>query len=255
MFPGAGSRRCRKVRGLLTEYMDGRLSGHDVALVDRHIETCAGCSEELESLRSTVRLLNRVPSVPVPRSFAIREADVARERAIPRRWGVLWPSPVAVPVGSGVGRASVLAPERLRWLRPATVVVAAALVLVLALDFSNAVPQEGRANTGGLFAPQATVSGNATAAYGQMEDTLKWDNGDIEGAVPPPAPVATGEAAGGGMALGERGHETMGVDTGLDEAERGWPMRQIEIGVGAVLLAMVALTLVVWRRRRRWTAG
>jgi anti-sigma factor RsiW len=255
MFPGAGSRRCRKVRRLLTEYIDGRLSGHDVAFVDRHIETCAGCSEELESLRATVRLLSRVPSVPVPRSFALREADVARERAVPRRRGVLWPSPAAVPVASGVGRAGVLAPERLRWLRPATAVVAAALVLLLALDFAHVVPQEGRANLAGQFAPQVTASANATAGYGQMEDTLKANGSETEDAVPPPAPVATGAPEGGGMTFSDRSHESLGVDTGLDQTERGWPMRQIEIGVGAVLLAMVALTLVVWRRRRRWTAG
>jgi anti-sigma factor RsiW len=255
MFLGAGSRRCRKVRRLLTEYIDGRLSSHDVAFVERHIETCAGCSEELESLRATVRLLNRVPSVPVPRSFALREADVAQERAVPRRRGVLRPLPVPVPVGPGVGGAGVLAPERLRWLRPATAVVAAALVLLIALDFAHVVPQEGRANLERQFAPQVMAPANDTAVFGQVGGTLKANGSETEDIVPPPAPVATGASGGGGTTLGDRNHESLGVDTRLDQTERGWPMRQMEIGFGAVLLAMVALTLVVWRRRRRWGTG
>jgi len=255
MFFGAGSRRCRKVRRLLTEYIDGRLSSRDVEFVDRHLETCTGCSEELESLRATVRLLHRVPSVPVPRSFALREADVVREQAAPSRRGMPWPSPVPVPVGPGVGRASVLAPERLRWLRPATAVVAAALVLLLTLDFTHVVPQEGWANKAEQFAPRATLSANETAAYSWMEDTLKANGGEVEDAVPPPAPLATGAPEGDGLALGIPAGGGMDAERQLDQTERGWPMRQIEIGFGAVLLAMVALTLVVWRRRRRWSTG
>jgi anti-sigma factor RsiW len=138
MFLRGREGKCRRVGALLSEYIDGRLRGGDAEFVDAHLEKCARCAAELEGLRLTVRLLGRVRSVPVPRSFAVREADVASAPAR-RPW---WLLPVPVPGGvrEGVGWTSVLAPERMGWLRPATAVVAAALVLVVALDFSQIVP-------------------------------------------------------------------------------------------------------------------
>ena len=251
MFPGIGSRRCRKARRLLTEYVDGRLSSDDTAFVDRHVETCEGCSEELESLRATVRLLNRVPSVPVPRSFALREADVVREKATSRPGGGPWPSPVPVPVGPRVGRTSVFDPERLRWLRPTTAVVAAALILVLALDFGQVVPQENQPSLMRLPAPEVTAPASESGVFGQLEDTLKANGTGREDEVPPPAPLPTGTPEDGNVTFGGRGQESLGAGGGLDETQGGWPMRQIEIGFGALLFAMLGLTLVVWRRRKR----
>ncbi len=254
MFLGGRRSKCRKVRGLLSEYIDGRLGSEDTEFVDRHVETCRECSEEFETLRFTVRLLNRVPSVAVPRSFTIREVDVAPGPALPRKPRVLWPAPVFVAASTGVGRASILAPERLRWLRPATAVVAAALVLVLALDFLQVVPQDGQVNWHEQFDQPRTLTATS-APPEQMEDTLKLEDGEIEGAAPAPAPTSPAETTAGGMIQEERSIEVTNLVVVLDEPERGWPMRQIEIAVGSVFLALVAVMLVAWRRRRRWTGA
>jgi hypothetical protein len=84
-----------------------------------------------------------------------------------------------------------------------------------------------------------------------MEDMLKLEDGEIEGAAPAPAPTSPAEPAAGGMIQEERSIEVTNLVVVLDEPERGWPMRQIEIAVGSVFLAMVAVMLVASRRRRR----
>ena len=81
MFRGKGEPLCRKVRGMLSEYIDNRLDSENKSLVERHLETCEACSKELESLRMTVQLLHRVPEVSVPRSFTVTApAAQTRER-------------------------------------------------------------------------------------------------------------------------------------------------------------------------------
>ena len=253
MLLGSRKNKCRRVKDLLSEYIDGRLDSRDTEFVDRHVEVCRGCSEELESLRSTVQLLHRVPSVAVPRSFAIRDADVARGPA-PREPRGLRPVLVPVAVSADAGRTSILAPERLRWLRPATAVVAAALVLVLALDFLQVVPQEGQVNLREQFELPRTVVATPGDAE-QMEGPLKLEEGgEVEDAAPAPVPAPEGpaESVSGDAIFGAPVPEIEVLESVSDDTGGGWPMRQIEIAVGSVLVALVALTMVLWRRRR-WT--
>ena len=94
----------------LSSYMDRQLAALARAQVERHLATCAECREELRSMQWTRQLLQQAPVARVPRSFVIREADVARARPATMR------SPVLA----------------LRW---ASSVVALLLVLVFAGDF------------------------------------------------------------------------------------------------------------------------
>ena len=72
---------CHKVKGLLSPYIDHRLSASEEVSVEGHLAKCAVCSAELESLRATVNLLHRVPVVSPTRSFAIAEVEPRRRRA------------------------------------------------------------------------------------------------------------------------------------------------------------------------------
>ncbi|MBI4299691.1 MAG: zf-HC2 domain-containing protein [Chloroflexi bacterium] len=74
-------RRHRMVRGLLSPYIDGRLSQKDERLVDEHLSQCAECRRELEELRNTVQLLQRLPAVAPARSFAVSESQVRARSA------------------------------------------------------------------------------------------------------------------------------------------------------------------------------
>ena len=68
----------------LSAYLDDQLAPRDRALVEAHLGTCGACREDLRTLRWTRGLLREMPVVRVPRSFVVREADVAPQRT-PRR--------------------------------------------------------------------------------------------------------------------------------------------------------------------------
>jgi len=148
MFRGGTKTGCRRVKRVLSEYADQRLGEEERLAVRRHLDTCEACSRELASLRMTVRLLHEVPVVPVPRSFAVRRQEVER---------VIEP-----------------APQRLRWLRPATAVAVFTLVMVLAVDFLQLVPGQLASERGGLATPStqamlspAKASVSVPAGYSQ----------------------------------------------------------------------------------------
>jgi hypothetical protein len=75
---------CQIVQGLLSPYIDEQLNPADKERVEGHLERCPACLEELESLRSTVKLLRRVSMVTPPRSFAVAEAAVTPQPAYSR---------------------------------------------------------------------------------------------------------------------------------------------------------------------------
>ncbi len=234
MFRGKGEPLCRKVRGLLSEYIDSSLSSEDKSFVEHHLQTCEGCSKELESLRVTVRLLHSVTEVPVPRSFTVTVPE-------PKR-------------GSAFGPAS------LRWLRPATAIVAIALVVLLAGDFSHAFVNNAGVNSGSnatyiQLAPSYVATEQQTmvtvpGVMGQMSlATAKAVGYTNYNVLPssPPSEAATQPAPG---VLGGAGPSGAGMIAPQGEAGVGWPLRQIEIGLGAAIFVMLALIIVSRRQRR-----
>ncbi|MBI2862362.1 MAG: zf-HC2 domain-containing protein [Chloroflexi bacterium] len=65
----------------LSTYLDGQLAHAERERVERHVAHCTQCQGNLESLRSTVTLLHRMPLVKAPRTFALTEQ--ARRLAAP----------------------------------------------------------------------------------------------------------------------------------------------------------------------------
>jgi hypothetical protein len=63
----------RRIREMLSVYIDGELPSGDRARVKEHLAGCADCTWELETLRQTVDLVGQLPRVPVPRAFTIQE--------------------------------------------------------------------------------------------------------------------------------------------------------------------------------------
>lgn len=241
MFLGGRKTRCHKVRGMLSEYIDSRLDSEDRGDVERHLEICEACSNELESLQMTVQLLNQVPEMPVPRSFAIREADVVGERVPePRRPGELQPVPVLATGEVETGRVGILDLQRHRWLRAATAFATAALVLLLMLDFFQVVPHD--VGTGGgevLVEPPGQTVLSATPEARDDEPA------PVPGEEAPTEDVTSDVTGLGGTYEGEE--EISG------ESAAGWPLRQIEIAMGVLVFALVALMLFARRQRRRWS--
>ena len=60
-----------RLRGLLSSYVDGQVSPRQSLQVEEHLSGCDECRAELESLRATVALLQALPQLDLPRSFAL----------------------------------------------------------------------------------------------------------------------------------------------------------------------------------------
>jgi predicted anti-sigma-YlaC factor YlaD len=123
--------QCHKVQGLLSPYIDGQIGSSERDRVESHLEECQVCRRELESLRATVNLLNRVAVVSPPRSFALAEGEAKRRPSALTREAPQWRRVPALGA-----------------LRVATAVTALLLVFVLAGDATHlfeAGPVENRA--------------------------------------------------------------------------------------------------------------
>jgi anti-sigma factor RsiW len=57
---------CREVIELLSNYIEGALSDHDVRRVDDHLALCDGCATYLEQMRETIRVTGMVTEDQVP---------------------------------------------------------------------------------------------------------------------------------------------------------------------------------------------
>lgn len=142
----------------LSEYLDGRLSDTAASRIDRRLTECATCRQELETLRSTVSLLQRMPELTLPRSFVL-------------------PGPPPAPI-------AIRLPVPLRMPQWVYSGAAAAAVLVLAVLIS--------ADATGLFTPNSTAQQELTAhALKAAPERFQGDGaaGAIEIAAPQ-APVA-----------------------------------------------------------------
>jgi hypothetical protein len=50
--------KCKKIQGLLVEYIDGSLNEQDRVIVDEHLSSCEACSKEAEEIKSLFLGLN-----------------------------------------------------------------------------------------------------------------------------------------------------------------------------------------------------
>ena len=236
MFRDKGEPLCRKVRGMLSEYIDSSLDSENKSFVERHLQTCETCSKELESLRMTVQLLHRVSEVPAPRSFTVTVPKPRRE--------------------------SAFGPSSLRWLRPATAIVAVALVVLLMGDFLNAFQSAGvnlgpsnltLSDRGGQsFSPpvptEPPIMVNVPGIMGQMSLATAKAVGYKDYTVVSYADVSQPETQPIASVPGNEEITGDGV-VAQGEAGVGWPLRQTEIGLGAAVFVLLAL--IIFARRQR----
>jgi hypothetical protein len=76
---------CDETRDSLSAYLDGALAPEERRDVEAHLATCAECARELETLRGTVALLQRVQPARAPVGFVDRVVAAARPRPWYRR--------------------------------------------------------------------------------------------------------------------------------------------------------------------------
>jgi RNA polymerase sigma-70 factor (ECF subfamily) len=71
-----GSRSCQQIFEKLSEYLDGDLPPDLCERIDGHMADCPPCQSFLESLRRTVKLVERIdaPAMPDEIRASVREA-------------------------------------------------------------------------------------------------------------------------------------------------------------------------------------
>lgn len=77
----------KRVEELLSAYIDGELPIEEATLVEKHLRDCSACTQNLETLRQTVSLMQQLPAVSPPRSFAISHLVVPERRWA---WGYVY---------------------------------------------------------------------------------------------------------------------------------------------------------------------
>ncbi len=94
---------CNGIEPLLQKYLEGELAPEEREIVEKHVETCDGCREELDELRSLTHLLSSVEEEPVPSDFlqGVRSKLEAR-RTFRERISVLWARPLRVSHSFGI---------------------------------------------------------------------------------------------------------------------------------------------------------
>ena len=223
----------------LSAYVDGELKTSVLQRVETHLETCAACRESVTELRAVRQSVKELPRVPVPRSFVLREADVAVEPAAAA--GGLFGS--VTPLLSGVAAIAIVA-----------FVVLAGVDITSDRPNSDASRGAGTLAETGLMDSANEATGNAVAP--QFGDTENYSAGDErlpdelspeDGEEPPPQQLDSIRDDG------DRGDvERQSELTSSDDDETGLRIAEAVAG-GIAIVAGGAALLIWWRRRQTGT--
>lgn len=268
------------VHEVLSDYLNGDLSDAQREAVQAHLQSCAACRRDLDSLRLTVSLVRQLPLAPVPRSFAISVPERRRHAWLP--WlrlstgalaavfvallavrlilpaALVEPGPPA-PAGAAAGYAAS---------RPAApTVVAPAAVARPAAAPATGTPA---AQTSAGVAAAGSVTGSASVASGR-EAAVRPSNAvpmraaaaaarppevgaTTPGAQPAPSPglgaAATPSLPTSGTQSRPASAPTVSARVAVPRAAASLPawLTAVQVAVGALVVA--SLALLVWSSRR-----
>jgi len=60
---------CKKTQDFLSPYLDRILSQEEMDSVEKHLEKCSMCRQELEDLENTLNMIQTLPELPLPTGF------------------------------------------------------------------------------------------------------------------------------------------------------------------------------------------
>jgi len=77
---------CSSIQAKFSEYLDGRLTGHEMQQIAAHLESCLVCAGEWSALKQTQMSLAELGPVPEPEDLLLRvRVAVSQERARSRK--------------------------------------------------------------------------------------------------------------------------------------------------------------------------
>jgi anti-sigma factor RsiW len=71
---------CGSIQSKFSEYLDGRLTGHEMQFIAAHIDDCQGCSVEWAGLKKTQVALASLGPVPGARAQPQESAPTVQAR-------------------------------------------------------------------------------------------------------------------------------------------------------------------------------
>ena len=84
--PAKSTMKCADVKGLLSPYLDGAVTGIEMQGLQAHLDGCAECAQEYRLLRQTQQLLTSVGRVQAPADLGLKlRLAISREAAETRR--------------------------------------------------------------------------------------------------------------------------------------------------------------------------
>jgi hypothetical protein len=75
---------CLSMFEKLSEYIDNELDEMTCRDIERHVEECVPCKICLETLKRTVKLCNKVDSMPVPESVSLKLKELIQSMSAGR---------------------------------------------------------------------------------------------------------------------------------------------------------------------------
>jgi hypothetical protein len=163
-----------RAENLFSAYIDRHVTADEQVFVERHVAGCAACRAQLHATRSMVAALRAMPAVKAPRSFVLPKSMAAQPKPSIFKW---YPA-----------------------LRLATVMAAAAFVLVFAGDLLIVRPGGGGNVIMSAPAPLATVS-LAPEQAPAAAPLAKSFPADQQPSSTAPAPTGTAPATGNAVHL------------------------------------------------------
>jgi hypothetical protein len=91
---------CNAVQERFTDYLDGRLNGHEMQQIAVHLDECQKCASEWEWLRQAQMALGELGPAPEPEDLTLRiRVAISQERARKRQpffhaWELAWKNTV-----------------------------------------------------------------------------------------------------------------------------------------------------------------
>jgi anti-sigma factor RsiW len=91
---------CNTMQAKFSEYLDGRLTGHEMQHIAAHLDRCGACAAEWAALRQAQASLAVLRPVPEPEDLLLRiRVAVSQERARRQKstfqaWGLAWQNTV-----------------------------------------------------------------------------------------------------------------------------------------------------------------
>ncbi len=179
---------------VLAEYAAGEFEEESAQAVAAHILTCAQCRGEVESYGTMAALLRNLPQRPPPRSFALDELAVRRERR-PTIWPA-WAS-LAASIVLAIGMISVLG--GLPGASDSTIMSTGGSTERAADQGGSAGAETDQAPSNAASAPGAPENGAPAQDVGALVGATSAAGGAVtqEGAIAPgQATIGTGRQAG-----------------------------------------------------------